>query len=130
MNAMSDGLPAAALAPNEELAAALDEAIDAVQAGRPADRTSLLTRYPQLAEALAALDQLGGDPASALTQSLPKQIGPYRIDCLLGAGGFGVVYQAFDPDLKRHVALKVLHAGRLNQPESVERFQREAYATA
>src|SRR5207248_6958725 len=100
---------------------------------RPLDRGRLLVRYPQLAEALAGLERLAG-LSTTLTRpraeaaSLPECIGPYRIERELGAGGFGVVYLAFDPDVKRRVALKVLHPGRLDQPEVVRRFQREAWA--
>jgi tRNA A-37 threonylcarbamoyl transferase component Bud32 len=61
---------------------------------------------------------------------VPEQIGPYRIDRPLGCGGFGVVYLGFDPDLKRPVAVKMLHPERLEQPEMLHRFQREACAIA
>jgi tRNA A-37 threonylcarbamoyl transferase component Bud32 len=122
-------------------AAALDAALDAVQAGRPVDRDGLLARYPELGDAVAALDHLvapASPPAAAFDETvdlspggpLPAQIGPYRIERELGRGGFGVVYLAFDPDLKRRVALKLLHPGRLDQPEAVLRFQREACAIA
>jgi serine/threonine protein kinase len=121
----------------EEVAAVLDAAINALQAGRPVDRAGIVARHPELAEALDVLQQLGGEAtipgeviADALSQPLPERIGPYLIERALGAGSFGVVYQALDPHVKRHVALKVLHAGRLSQPEAVERFQREACVTA
>jgi serine/threonine-protein kinase len=117
-------------------AAALDGAIDALQNGLPFDRTTFLTRYPQLAEPLAAVVQLlgehtivqGAPPTPGFQPGLPGMIGPFRIERELGAGGFGSVYLAYDPDVKRHVALKVLHPGRLDQPEVVRRFQREACA--
>jgi serine/threonine-protein kinase len=112
---------------DEEMAAVLDAAIAALLAGRPLDRGRLLTRYPQLADALAGLERLAGLSDVA---PLPDRIGPYRVERELGAGGFGVVYLAYDPDVKRRVALKVLHPGRLSQPEAVARFQREARATA
>jgi tRNA A-37 threonylcarbamoyl transferase component Bud32 len=117
----------------EDLAAALDEAVAALLAGRPLDRARLLARHPQLAEALAGLERLAGLSATAPDQPptpLPERVGPYQIERELGAGGFGVVYLAYDPDVKRRVALKVLHPGRLNQPEAVARFEREARATA
>lgn len=120
-----------------EAAAALDAALDDLQSGRPVDRKALLARHPHLDAALAALLRLFPEPPTVAecppTASLagqPEQIGPYRIERELGQGGFGVVYLGFDPDVKRRVALKVLHPGRLDQPEAVRRFQREARAIA
>jgi hypothetical protein len=117
------------------MAAALDAALDALQAGRPVDRAALLARHPGLREALAGLDELFGSPTTIAEgprpgpSPLPERIGRYVIERQLGAGGFGVVYLAFDPDVKRRVALKVLHPGRLDQPEALARFRREATAT-
>ncbi len=118
-------------------AAALDAALDALQSGLPMNRAALVAQHPQLEGALAALARLFPEPPTlaegtscATTLGLPQQIGPYRIERELGQGSFGVVYLAFDPDLKRWVAVKVLHAGRLDQPEVVRRFQREACAIA
>jgi serine/threonine-protein kinase len=121
----------------QELAAALDEVISARQQGRSIDRQRLLERFPQLAPALDALEQLHRSPVTmpAATHPVPvssnlEQIGPYRVERELGAGGFGVVYQAHDPTLRRPVAVKVLHSWWLDQPQMVERFLREAQATA
>jgi serine/threonine-protein kinase len=138
MNRTPDDLPAENRAStDEELAAALDAAIDARQQGRPLDRSGLLARFPQLDAALDALDRLHRDPptlpapppAMAVSPAL-ERIGPYRIERELGAGGFGVVYQAHDPTLDRLVAVKVLHSWWLDQPAMVDRFLREAQATA
>jgi serine/threonine protein kinase len=115
-----------------EMASALDAALDAIQAGRSFDRGALLSRFPALAEPLAALDHLfvsSTTPNDAAPLTCPAQIGPYRVVAEIGAGGFGVVYLAFDPDVKRRVAIKVLHPGRIDQPEALARFQREAHAT-
>jgi eukaryotic-like serine/threonine-protein kinase len=51
-------------------------------------------------------------------------IGPYRIEGLLGEGGMGVVYRAFDPKLQRPVAVKLLPD--LADAVARQRFQREA----
>lgn len=48
-------------------------------------------------------------PDSAVTPAHPTQIGRYRVERLLGTGGFGRVYLAWDDQLRRRVAVKVPH---------------------
>ena len=56
----------------------------------------------------------------------PKaKLGRYVIGELLGAGGMGSVYRAFDPSTKRHVAIKTIRPDRLT-PGSRARFIRES----
>jgi serine/threonine protein kinase/WD40 repeat protein len=58
------------------------------------------------------------------------RLGPYEIRGLLGAGGMGEVYGAFDPRLGREVAVKVLPEEVGSDPERLARFEREARAVA
>jgi serine/threonine protein kinase len=59
-----------------------------------------------------------------------KQLGNYQIVGELGRGGMAVVYRAFQPSLNRYVAIKVLPPHLGMDREFVERFQREALASA
>ena len=61
---------------------------------------------------------------------LGKQLGSYQIISLLGAGGMGVVYKARDTRLNRSVAVKVLPANFMGDPERKRRFIQEARAAS
>jgi serine/threonine protein kinase len=62
--------------------------------------------------------------------SVGDKLGHYEVISLLGQGGMGEVYRARDTTLKRDVALKVLPATFLRDPERMARFQREAEVLA
>jgi TolB-like protein/Flp pilus assembly protein TadD len=59
-----------------------------------------------------------------------ERIGPYTILGLLGAGGMGEVFKAHDERLHRHVAIKFLSHRVADNPNSLERFAREARAAS
>ena len=54
----------------------------------------------------------------------------YEIIELLGQGGMSAVYKANDPNLKRVVAIKLIHAHLSNNPDFLRRFEEEATAVA
>ena len=62
--------------------------------------------------------------------SVGDKLGHYEVLSLLGQGGMGEVYRARDTTLKRDVALKVLPAAFLRDPDRMARFQREAEVLA
>jgi eukaryotic-like serine/threonine-protein kinase len=60
----------------------------------------------------------------------PQLIGRYRVEKILGEGGFGLVYLAHDDQLQRLVAVKVPHPDLVSRPESAEAYLTEARTVA
>jgi serine/threonine-protein kinase len=56
--------------------------------------------------------------------------GRYRLDAQIGSGGMSTVYRAFDANLERRVAIKLLHREIAADSDQLERFRREARAVA
>ncbi len=92
--------------------------------------------FPAMAmmEKIALADEsLDGDltgPIPSRERLIPMQLGDYRILREIGRGGMGVVYEAEQVSLGRHVALKLLPAQLLRESNQRHRFEREARAAA
>ncbi len=80
-------------------------------------------RFLETPAALAAGDFARTPDGS---QMVGRQLGPYTISALLGAGGMGEVYRAHDSKLGRDVAIKILPSHFTADPERRSRFAREA----
>src|ERR1700730_3473995 len=75
----------------------------------------------------------GADAAVAVDESapaLPRHIGRYRVEKILGQGGFGLVYLAHDEQLQRPVAVKVPHRRLVSTPEDAAAYLTEARTVA
>jgi serine/threonine protein kinase len=70
--------------------------------------------------------QPDGKKEPTAAEAIPQRIGRYRIEKILGQGGFGLVYLAHDEQLQRHVALKLLRADRAEDRKLRQRFLTEA----
>jgi serine/threonine protein kinase/WD40 repeat protein len=135
--------PSSGRDPVEELA---EEFAERYRRGERPSVADYTDKYPELAEqirelfpALVVMEQLGSvagppagpfDPKAGEGGELPQQLGDYRILREVGRGGMGVVYEAVQESLGRHVALKILPFHRLLDPLHLERFRREARAAA
>lgn len=69
------------------------------------------------------------EPSPRPEAAMPERIGPYRVESLLGRGGMGEVYRAWDPRLERPVAVKRILAHEAS-PKARARFWREARVLA
>ncbi len=59
-----------------------------------------------------------------------RRLDRYELQERLGRGGMAEVWRAFDTQLQRHVAIKILHADLQNDPSFISRFEREAQLIA
>jgi hypothetical protein len=116
--------------------------------GERPDLQEFIARAPDLADeirelfpALVAMERADAaqdapDPARARRAAAPAaapplhELGDYRIIREVGRGGMGVVYEAEQLSLGRHVALKVLPGQIARDEKMLERFRREARAAA
>jgi WD40 repeat protein/serine/threonine protein kinase len=113
---------------------------------RRGERPSLqeyVDRHPELADdireffpAMVEVEQVKEDPqetgqeAAVLLSATLQQLGDFRILREVGKGGMGVVYEAEQVSLGRHVAVKVLPKNLLLDARAKRRFEREAKAAA
>jgi serine/threonine protein kinase len=125
-----------------------EEFLERYRRGERPTITEYTARHPDLAPRIRALfptlllvEELGssdagaegvsGEPPAVLAALAELQrLGDYRILRRIGRGGMGVVYEAEQESLGRHVALKVLPLLAVKDTNTIERFRREARATA
>jgi eukaryotic-like serine/threonine-protein kinase len=130
----------------DPLAPLAEEFAERYRRGERPALTEYTEKYPELAErirnlfpALVEMERLGsvgGRVARNFTVGspgrghVPQQLGEYRIIREVARGGMGIVYEAVQESLGRHVALKVLPMVGPMSPTQLERFRREARAAA
>src|SRR5205085_2096115 len=114
-----------------------DEFVEAFRQGKRPSIDEFARRYPGHADevremlpalvlmekAKAAEDASGRRQARASTGAMPlQQLGDYQVLREIGRGGMGVVYEAQQLSLGRHVAIKVLLSHSLLDPRHLARF--------
>ncbi|TMQ08268.1 MAG: serine/threonine protein kinase [Deltaproteobacteria bacterium] len=120
-------MPGAALGSPPQAMPERGDPPDALPGDRPAD---------ELRAARPAVDRLGMEAARERAQralfgtAAPARLGRYVLLGPSGDGGMGIVYAAYDPELQRKVALKVLHPRRRQDDRAHERLIAEAQTLA
>lgn len=76
------------------------------------------------------LSRSGSAVAARAPELNLEKIGDFQIIRLIGQGGMGIVYEALQVSLQRHVALKVISPAISNSPKQLARFKREAATAA
>lgn len=71
-----------------------------------------------------------GAPEHTVIVDVPRELGAYRLVKLIGRGGMGEVWKAFDQHLERDVAIKLMRKELLANEDATRRFAREARAVA
>jgi serine/threonine protein kinase len=125
------------------VALALEEYFLLLQNGAEPERSEFLEQHPSIAGPLGAcLDGLSlvqnvarefaldSEPCEILRVPAPSTLGEFRLIREIGRGGMGVVYEAEQLTLGRHVALKVLPKAGSLDARQLQRFQVEAQAAA
>lgn len=126
---------------NQDLQQAIEAFVELHSAGKAPDPAEFAARYPQdmRAEILSQVREFlmfdGLLGAQEWEEPEPeaedgRSFGDFLIEEELGRGGMGVVYLAKQKSLNRRVALKVMASGLTLSKRHVERFRREAMATA
>ncbi len=111
-----------------------EEYVDRCRRGEAPSIAEYEARFPdqvekvrKLLSAVATMEQLRRGSRQA--RFMPERIGEFRVLRELGRGGMGVVYEAVQESLWRHVAVKAIHHSQLDS-KRLQRFQREAQAVA
>src|SRR6516164_3676454 len=125
-----------------------EEFVERYRRGERPSPSEYAARYPEHAEeirelfpALVVMEQIAPESEGAGSSSAfgslggrclehPERLGDYRVLREIGRGGMGVVYEAEQVSLGRHVALKVLPQQMLPGRKQRQRFEREARAAA
>ena len=125
MRSADPSLPAA-----ERADAVCDEFEAAHRAGKAPRVEEYAARVPEAerAEVRAALAAIEAELSGSA--AVPLAVGRFEVRGELGAGAFGRVYRAWDPNLQREVAVKVPQPGALRTAADRDRFLKEARAAA
>ena len=116
-----------------------DEFIERLRRGEHPSVTEYAARHPELADdigelfpTIAEMERLKLHQEQSVACRIGPQgrrlerLGDFRILREIGRGGMGIVYEAEQESLGRHVAVKVLPTAAVLNPQQLQRFEREA----
>jgi serine/threonine protein kinase len=128
-------------ASDHELTEALETYLQRLESGESPDAEQLLHQHPGIAdrlrsclESLQLVEHAAGELSKpTLVEGIPhcdRALGDFRLVREIGRGGMGVVYEAEQVSLGRHVAVKVLPFAAILDDRHLRRFKNEAHAAA
>ena len=123
-----------------------EEFAERIRAGESPQIEEYCLRYPEHVEMIRSVfpsiqmierasqreeqHRRSGDIGAASVRSMPESLGDFQLIREIGRGGMGIVYEAEQKSLKRHVALKVISALIAGSEKQLKRFRREAESAA
>ena len=123
-----------------------EEFAERIRAGESPQIEEYCLRYPEHVEMIRSVfpsiqmierasqreeqHRRSGDIGAASVRSMPESLGDFQLIREIGRGGMGIVYEAEQKSLKRHVALKVISSLIADSEKQLKRFRREAESAA
>ena len=113
-----------AFAETEKLVASSNASVQILKAGQSKSVSRSQAEHRIAPDDGDSSEQKAASVSAEIAQQLPRKIGRYRLEQIIGQGAFGVVYRAYDEQLNRVVALKTPYESTV-----VDALKARAYLT-
>ncbi len=119
-----------AFAETEKLVASSHASVQILKAGQSMSAVRMQADIGIAPDHPGSSERTSSSVSQETTQLLPRHLGRYRLDKIVGQGAFGVVYQAHDEQLNRVVAVKTPHESIVADSQKAKAYLTEAQLVA